>query len=192
MKTVATALQSLMESELMTLAVCWKLSLVNGADYFFTDHDTDLIIDGDTYEAASGVLPLAMNQTSKLSLDNMDVITFLESSKISEDDILAGDLDYATVDIFIVDYTNLVATLGSVIQGDRLGYDGTGDNSGGFGADTARVLYLNTQTVTVEGSLGDGYMYCASVDAFGNDSSDIRMLVYEIGVDDAPGLAPRL
>lgn len=107
MKTVPTALQATLESELATLATCWKLSLQNGSEYFFTDHDVDLVIDGDTYEAASGMMPKALDQNTKLSPDNMDVVAFLESAKISETDILAGDLDYATIDIFVVDYNNL-------------------------------------------------------------------------------------
>lgn len=107
MKTVPAVLQATLEGELATLAVCWKLMLQNGTNYFFTNHDVDLVIDGDTYEAASGAMPLALDQNTKLSPDNMDIVAFLESAKISEADILAGDLNYAAIDIFVVDYNNL-------------------------------------------------------------------------------------
>lgn len=185
MKTVPAALQATLESELATLATCWKLSLQNGTDYFFTDHDVDLIIDGDTYEAASGMMPKALDQNTKLSPDNMDIVAFLESTKISENDILAGDLDYASIDIFVVDYTNLNPT-GGQIGTAIFGYDGIGTTQGGmFGA---RILYIITATMTVDSALGKGYLYCRLQDTqplFGDNYKNIQMLVYEIGVDDA-------
>ena len=117
MKTVSATLQSHIEGELTTLATCWKLTLKNGTEYFFTNHDVDLLIDGDTYEASSGMMPKALDQNTRLAPDNMDVIAFLESAKISEADILAGDLDYATIDIFIVNYNDLKPTGGSIVTG---------------------------------------------------------------------------
>lgn len=185
MKTVPTALQAMLESELATLATCWKLALQNGTDYFFTDHDVDLIIDGNTYEASSGMMPKALDQNAKLSPDNMDVVAFLESAKISELDILAGDLDYATVDIFVVDYNNLVAEANSVVEGDPIGFNSIGSSLGGFTANSARVLYQVTRTMNIDADLGLGYFYIKARDAFGTDASDVRMLIYEIGVDDA-------
>lgn len=104
---MSDTLKAHLAGELMTVATCWRLTTRSGVEHFFTNHDVDLVIDGDTYEAASGMLPMAMSQNEKLAVDNMDVVAFLDSDKISESDIIGGVFDRATIDIFLVDYNNL-------------------------------------------------------------------------------------
>jgi uncharacterized phage protein (TIGR02218 family) len=88
--------------EVTALATCWSITRRDGEQFFFTDHDRDLVVDGDTYEAASGVLPMSLAQKDNLSIDNMSVVAFLESDRIAEADLVAGLFDEALVSVFLV------------------------------------------------------------------------------------------
>lgn len=182
MKTVSSTLQAHIEGELTTLAACWKLSLQNGTDYFFTDHDVDLIIDGDTYEAASGMLPMALDQNGQLSPDNMDVIAFLESAKISEVDILAGDLDYAIVDIFVVNYNNVNPIGGSLTTG-QFGNAAIGSSPGSLEDNITRGHFDYDQ---IESLWGANVLACTVTKMWvyarrqlGYPTPTVRMAVYD-------------
>jgi len=103
-KTISAELKAHMAGEHTTLATCWRVTRTDGEEFFFTDHDVDIPYSGDTYESTSGMIPTALSQNKDLSVDNMDVVAFLESDKISEADIIAKLFDYASVDIFIINY----------------------------------------------------------------------------------------
>lgn len=103
-KTITDTFKTHLQGELTTIATCWKITRLDGEEFFFTDHDRDITIDGDVYEASSGVLPLSLVQKSTLAVDNMEIVSFLESDKIREIDIIAGKFDGAIVDIFVVEY----------------------------------------------------------------------------------------
>jgi uncharacterized phage protein (TIGR02218 family) len=120
-KTIGNDLKDHFDANLTTLATCWRLTRPDGAEYFFTDHDVDLEVDGDTYEATSGMIPTALSQNRGLAVDNMEVVSFLESDKIVEADINAGEFDYAVVDIFIVNYEDLTMGKLWLAQGWTLG-----------------------------------------------------------------------
>ena len=112
MKTISSALSAHFGQEVTTLASCWRLIRKDGEEFFFTDHDEDITYDGDTYEADKGMVPLAVAQTETLAVDNTEAMAFLDTTKISESDIRAGLFDYATLDIFLVNYED--TTMGEV------------------------------------------------------------------------------
>jgi uncharacterized phage protein (TIGR02218 family) len=107
MKTIGAALKTHFGETVTTIAACWHLTRLDGVEFFFTDHDEALVIDGDTYEADSGMLPSSLVQNRGLSVDNMEAVAFLESEKIVEQEILGGKFDGSTVDIFLVNYDDL-------------------------------------------------------------------------------------
>ena len=106
-KTIPAALKTHMQQTVTTLATCWRLVRVDGQEYFFTDHDVDLVVDGDTYGAALGTMPKSMQQSGSLAVDNLEVVTFLNSAKVTEADLMAGLFDYATIDIFLVNWASI-------------------------------------------------------------------------------------
>ncbi len=106
-KTVPVALQTLLESELATTALCWRLTRTDGVVQGYTTHTDDLVIDGVTYEARSGYTPATADNRSDLSVNTIDVTGYVSSEAITEADISAGLLDYAEVLYFVVDYTNV-------------------------------------------------------------------------------------
>lgn len=104
MKTIGANLATHMGLEVTTLATCWKVTRQDTTVLGFTDHDQDIVYGGVTYEASSGFMPTALQQTDGLNVDNLDVTAFLDSSNISEADIVAGLYDYADLDIFLINY----------------------------------------------------------------------------------------
>lgn len=105
-KSITSGLKSHIASEVTTIAWCLKITRLDGETFCFTDHDVDLVIDGYTYEASSGMIPSTLKQSNNASVDNMEMTAFIQSTKISEADISAGKFDYALVDLFFVNYTD--------------------------------------------------------------------------------------
>lgn len=107
MKTLSANLKTHLESEVTTLATCWKLTRRDTTELGFTSHDSDLVIDALTYKAASGMTPSMVASTANLAVDNLEVEGLLSDDAITETDILAGLYDFAEIEIFQVNYADL-------------------------------------------------------------------------------------
>lgn len=106
MRTITPTLQAHLQQETQTLATCWRIELndVNSTVMGFTDHDRDIVVSGLTYEAALGFSPSAARGTPDAAADNIEVDGIIDSTAISESDLLAGRYDYAKIIAFIVNY----------------------------------------------------------------------------------------
>jgi uncharacterized phage protein (TIGR02218 family) len=104
MKTLPAGLAAHLMSGATTLANCWKLTRADGMAMGFTDHDRDLSFDGLTYEAAGGFTATALEHSSGLAVDNLDVAGALNSARIEEGDLAAGLYDDAEVEIWRVNW----------------------------------------------------------------------------------------
>lgn len=93
--------------DVTTVAWCWRLDLKDGTIMGFTSHDSDLAVDGVTYEAATGFNPTAVDTSKDMAVDNMEVDGFLDSSSITVDDIVAGRFDFAEVTVFLCNWSNV-------------------------------------------------------------------------------------
>lgn len=96
-----------LDQSVTTIAWCWRLELTNGNILCFTSCDTDLVIDGETYEACAGFAPTAVSSSNDLSTDNLDVQGMITSDRITANDISSGLYDNAKIRIFICDYEHL-------------------------------------------------------------------------------------
>lgn len=114
-----------LQGDATTAAWCWKLTLTDSTVMGFTTHDRDLVIDGVTYEAATGFLPTTIDTSNTLAVDNLDVDGMLTSDRITADDLAIGRYDFAKVLIFLANWANLAdsiyilrkGTLGQVSHG---------------------------------------------------------------------------
>ncbi len=107
MKTISPELQAHLENDVTTLATCWRITRRDGITLGFTSHDNSLTLDGVTYEAASGFTPTAIESSAALNVDNLDIEGMLDSLSLAEADIIAGHYDFAEIEIFEVNYTDL-------------------------------------------------------------------------------------
>ncbi|MGI3212571.1 DUF2163 domain-containing protein [Roseovarius tibetensis] len=106
MKSTSTALAAHLAGPVTTLATCWRISRIDGREFFFTDHDRDLAFEGNLYKASSGYSRTAIANDASLSVDNLDVEGVFDSAAITEEDLRAGLFDQAEVRIFIVNWAD--------------------------------------------------------------------------------------
>jgi uncharacterized phage protein (TIGR02218 family) len=109
MKSVSASLQGHLNGETLNMATCWKLTRKDGVVQGFTDHDNDLLVDSVNYIAQSGFTPTAVSASSTLSVDNLDVQGMLDAETISEEAVMAGEYDFAEIEIFQVNYADPAA-----------------------------------------------------------------------------------
>lgn len=112
MKSVGASLLAHIQSEVTTLCTCWKVTRTDGQIFGFTDHSENLAISGITYSASTGYTATAIRSSSALNVDNLDVQGALDSSTITDEDLLAGLWDFAEVEIFMVNYSD--TTMGTI------------------------------------------------------------------------------
>lgn len=128
MNIIPIALAAHYDQGTTTLATCWKATLANGTVYGFTSTDRDITFEGVLYEAATGFTPSAIVGNANLAVDNMEVAGCIDSETMTEADLFAGLWDYATIEIFEVNYADLTQGARKLSKG-TLGEVSLGRNS---------------------------------------------------------------
>ncbi len=125
MKTLPAGLQAHLDSGATTLAWCWRITRRDGTVYGFTDHDRDVTFDGTAFEAASGFTGTDIRQSVGLSIDNLDVTGALQSERLNEADLAAGQFDDARIEIWRVNWSEpeqrllmMTGSIGEVRRGE--------------------------------------------------------------------------
>lgn len=106
MKHLSEDLQAHLDSGATTLCHGWTLTRTDGTRFGFTDHDRDLVIGGLLHEAAAGFTASAVESSSGLAVDNLDILGALMSDRLSEDALTAGLYDDAEVEIWRVNWAD--------------------------------------------------------------------------------------
>ncbi len=88
------------------VARCWRVVRSDGTQYGFTDHDCALEFDGTVFKADTGLSASALSQVTGLAVDNAEAIGALSDASITEEDILAGRFDGATVEAWMVNWSD--------------------------------------------------------------------------------------
>lgn len=107
MKSATSQLAAHLAGETTTLATCWRVTRRDGEVFGFTDHDFDLTVDGQPYEARTGYTRSAVHAIADLSVDNLDIESALDSETLNAADLRAGVWDGAEVEIFLVNWAAL-------------------------------------------------------------------------------------
>lgn len=84
---------------------CWLLTLRNGIQIGFHDHDTDITIDGTIYHAHSCEIS-AMAQGMYNHKEAFEFQGILSHDKIKLKDVMEGLYDDATIEVFMLDLLN--------------------------------------------------------------------------------------
>lgn len=86
---------SMLDGELTTLALCWRLERRDGVGLALTSHDRPLFVEGVRYEPSPGMSPAAIRAELGLDPRSSEVAGALASAAISEEDIVSGRWDGA-------------------------------------------------------------------------------------------------
>lgn len=105
-KTLSAPLQAHLDGGTTTMALCWKIVRKDNLTQGFTEHDNDLIVNGQTYLARSGFSASQVAQTLGLSVDNLNVDGAISSDTINEDDLANGDYDSAEVTLIWANWSD--------------------------------------------------------------------------------------
>lgn len=113
MKTIAAELLAHVQSEVTTLAACWRVERSDGVLILGTEHDLDLTLTAGpyagTYITKAGITGSDVRSTSDMSVDNMDVSGAINAGDLSLVDLSAADIeaglfDDAFVVLFLVNW----------------------------------------------------------------------------------------
>ncbi len=105
MLPIPPALQAKLDSGVTTLARCWIVTRNDGIAQGFTDHDQDIVLDGVTCRAASGLTPSEASAQLGLAVTGAELTGALNDDTLNEADLAAGRYDGATVEVWLVDWS---------------------------------------------------------------------------------------
>lgn len=97
---------------LTTLSTCWQIVRADGQQFYFTDHDQDIVFEDNTYRAQDGYARTAITAELGTAVDNLEVAGAFDDDAITESDIRAEKFDAARVYIFAVNWAD--PTMGAV------------------------------------------------------------------------------
>lgn len=87
-----------------TVCRAWLLTRTDGVAYGFTDHDLDLVFEGQVFKASTGLTARVLQQTTGLSVDNSEALGGLSDAAVTEADLMAGRFDAAEVRSWLVNW----------------------------------------------------------------------------------------
>ena len=105
MRNIPAALQARLDSGVTTLCRCWLITRNDGIVQGFTDHDEDVALDAVTCRAGTGLVGSEATQKLGMAVDGSEISGALTDDSLSENDLAAGRYDAATVEIWLVDWS---------------------------------------------------------------------------------------
>ena len=98
------AIEALLGREVLCLATLWKVERTDGVIFRFTDHDCNIVYEGDTYTPAGGFDASARQIQSALELENVDVNGVISDDAITHADLKAGLYQDAKITETLIDW----------------------------------------------------------------------------------------
>lgn len=126
MLTLSAAMRAKLDAAATTFCHCWRLTRSDGAVLGFTDHDRDLIFNGVTFRADTGLSASQLETNLGLAAGTAEASGALSDDGLTESDLLDRLYDNASVETWLVDWSNAddrvlldVATMGEVRRGEH-------------------------------------------------------------------------
>jgi Uncharacterized conserved protein (DUF2163) len=73
-KIITPAMRAHLDAETTRLATIWRLTRKDGQQFFFTDHDGDIVFGGEVYRADAGFERTAIRSDAGFAVDNLDLV----------------------------------------------------------------------------------------------------------------------
>lgn len=105
-KNISSAVLASQSQFVSTLATILKIVRQDGITYRLTNHDTDLVFNGETYSHNIPFVLSAISAGSQLAIDNMDLTLSIDEETFKLGDFRRKAFQHAEVEITEVDYTN--------------------------------------------------------------------------------------
>ena len=105
MKHLSQHMKSLLSGDVTTLCRCWRIERKDGVVLGLTDHDGHIEFQGTVYYSDSGMTPSALESSSDLAPDGMQIAGILGSPHLKPDDLQRGFYDDAEIQLWLVDWS---------------------------------------------------------------------------------------
>jgi uncharacterized phage protein (TIGR02218 family) len=89
-----------------TLANCWRITRTDGVVFRFTDHDQDLLVDGEVCATRADYSQMAISNEAGMGVDNPDIEGMFDSAAVTEEQLRAGLFDEAEVRRFLANWAD--------------------------------------------------------------------------------------
>ena len=103
-KIITPAMRAHLDEETTRLGAIWRITRKDGAQFFFTDHDRDIVFGGEIYRAHAGFERTAIRSDAGFAVDNLDLVGVFAEGGIIEDEVRAGLFDAAEIAISFVNW----------------------------------------------------------------------------------------
>jgi hypothetical protein len=103
-KNLTPAMRAHLDAETTQLAAIWRITRKDGQQFFFTDHDRDMVFGGDIYRADAGFERTAIRSNTGFAVDNLDLAGVFAEGGIVEDGVRAGLFDSAAIALSFVNW----------------------------------------------------------------------------------------
>ncbi|MFT0890919.1 DUF2163 domain-containing protein [Pseudochelatococcus sp. G4_1912] len=107
MRALSEGFSSHLGEGVTTLCRCWKVLRRDGVVAGYTDHDRDLTFANVTFLARSGLEAAEASSELGFAVSGGDVAGVLASASISEDDLTRGKYDDASIETWLVNWSNV-------------------------------------------------------------------------------------
>ena len=108
MKNTTTALREHLDQEVTALCTCWTITRADGVELRFTDADEDVTQGGNVYTSIGAYQRTAIESTSTLSVDNLEIVGASNDLSLPDEELRAGLFDNAQVTIFMTPWLDSV------------------------------------------------------------------------------------
>jgi uncharacterized phage protein (TIGR02218 family) len=95
---------SIVDGELTSVALCWRLERRDGGGIGLTSHDAPVVCEGVRFEPSPGMTPAAVTRSLGLEPQSGEISGALSSDALDEDDLVIGRWDGAEVSLQMVDW----------------------------------------------------------------------------------------
>jgi uncharacterized phage protein (TIGR02218 family) len=126
MLSLSPSMQAKLDAQATTFCHCWRLARADGVVMGFTDHDRDLVFNGVNFRANTGLSASQVETNLGLSVGTAEATGALTDDGLEEGDLLNGLYDGASVETWLVDWTEIadrtlldIATIGEVRRGEH-------------------------------------------------------------------------
>jgi uncharacterized phage protein (TIGR02218 family) len=106
LRTISSALQTHLEGEVTTLAMCWRVLRADAVEKCWTDHDDVIVYDGDSYTPLESGQPSNYRQQASLAPSNQDLVMAFATGTGTDAELRAGLYDYAKVWSFLINWAD--------------------------------------------------------------------------------------
>ncbi|QGH74827.1 hypothetical protein MAL1_00080 [Bacteriophage DSS3_MAL1] len=108
MKSTSNAFREHLDGDVTALCTCWKITRKDGVTLRFTDADQDVTRDGEVYQSIGAYSRSAIESTSDLSVDNLEVTGMATELALPVEELRAGAYDHAEIEVFMTSWMQAV------------------------------------------------------------------------------------